>query len=246
MKSAFVTGGGSGIGRASALRLAEKGHAVAVMDLDADAAERVAQEIRAAGGPAQAVAGDVRDEAAVAGAIAGAAAAFGGLDAAVTCAGIEAYGQVVDMDLGDWDRALAINVTGTMLVARHAVPLLIARKGAFVAISSDVGVKAAVDFTPYNVSKHAVIGLVRSIAVDYGPQGMRANAVCPAMTQTPMADRIRALGKEDGASWADSVPLGRFATPGEIANVVCHLASEEASYTNGAAYLVDGGLTIGF
>jgi meso-butanediol dehydrogenase/(S,S)-butanediol dehydrogenase/diacetyl reductase len=246
VRKAFVTGGGSGIGRASALRLAEKGHAVAVMDLDPEAGERVAQEIRAGGGTAEAFAGDVREEAAVAAAIEGAAAAFGGLDAAVTCAGIESYGRVVDMDLTDWDRTLAINLTGTMLVARHAVPLLVESRGAFVAISSDVGVKAAVDFTPYNVSKHAVIGLVRSIAVDYGPQGVRANAVCPALTETPMAERIRALGKEEDASWADSVPLGRFASPREIANVVCHLASEEASYTNGHAYLVDGGLTVGF
>ena len=246
MKTAFVTGAASGIGRASALRLAAGGCSIGLMDRAGDGLSATADQVTASGGRALMFVGDVSRADDVAAAIDGTVDTFGGLDAAVACAGIEVYGQVADMDLGDWDRALRVNLTGTMLVGRHAIPQLLQSKGAFVAIASDAGVRAAIDWTPYNVSKHGVVGLVKSMAVDYGPQGVRSNVVCPAFTETPMAERVLDAAKENRESWTEMVPLKRFATAEEIANVVFHLVSAEASYTNGHVYMVDGGALAGF
>jgi NAD(P)-dependent dehydrogenase (short-subunit alcohol dehydrogenase family) len=247
MSTAFVTGAGAGIGKATALELARRGYAVGLLDRDGGAADATQGAIAADGGRAAAFTGDVSVEQDVAAAVAGTTDALGPIDVAAACAGVEVYGQIVDMDLADWDRAISINLNGTMYTARHALPSMLKQgKGAFVAIASDAGVKAAVNWGPYNVSKHAVVGLVRSLAVDYGPLGVRSNVVCPAVTETPMVDRIFADGHDDKTAWMSKVPLGRFAQPEEVAKVICHLLSDEASYTNGDIYMIDGGLTAGF
>lgn len=179
LAAAFVSGGGSGIGRAVALALAERGFAIGVMDVSTDAARDTLQEVRALGGRAQPFVGDVSHDADVEAAVRGTEVTLGALETAVTAARIEAYGSVTDMDLGDWHRALAVNLTGTMLVARHAVPLMLKNGGgAFVAISSDAGVLGSPRSTPCSVSKHAVIGLVRCLATEYGASGIRSNVVC--------------------------------------------------------------------
>lgn len=247
MTTGFVTGAGSGIGRAVALELVRRGCAVGLLDRNADAVDAVAREITAAGGRAAALVGDVSVESEVAAAVAATTEALGPPDVAAACAGVEVYGTIVEMDMTDWDRAISINLNGVMHTARHVLPAMLERgRGAFVAIASDAGVKAAVDWAPYNVVKHGVVGLVRSLAVDYGPRGIRSNVVCPSVTETPMADRIFADGHDGVDAWSSKVPLGRFATAGEVANVVCHLLSDEASYTNGIVYMVDGGMTAGF
>jgi meso-butanediol dehydrogenase/(S,S)-butanediol dehydrogenase/diacetyl reductase len=134
-----------------------------------------------------------------------------------------------------------------MLTARHAVPAMVADGGgAFVAISSDVGVQGAADWTPYAVSKHGVVGLVRCLALDYGPKGVRSNVVCPSFVKTPMADRILAgAGPNEQRAWERLLPLGRVSSPDEIAAVLHHLLSRESSYTNGLVYMIDGGETAG-
>jgi meso-butanediol dehydrogenase / (S,S)-butanediol dehydrogenase / diacetyl reductase len=247
VNAAFVTGAGSGIGRATVLELARRGYAVALMDRNADAAVAVVEEVAAAGGRAEAFSGDVSVEEDVARAVTGAIERLGPPDVAAACAGVEVYGQIVDMDLANWQRAISINLEGVMFTARHVLrPMLDRGKGAFVAVASDAGVKAAIDWAPYNVSKHAVIGLVRSLAVDYGPRGVRSNVVCPSLTETPMADRIFADQHDDRGAWTAKVPLGRFAAASEVASAICHLLSDEASYINGHVYMIDGGMTAGF
>lgn len=247
MSTAFVTGAGAGIGKATALELGRRGYAVALLDRDGDAAHVTAQEITDAGGTAAPFVGDISREDDVARAVAGATEQFGGLEVAAACAGVEVYGKIVEMDMAEWDKAMSINLTGSMYTARHALrPMLERGKGAFVAIASDAGVQAAVDWAPYNVAKHGVVGLVRSLAVDYGPRGVRSNVVCPAIIETPMVDRIFGDGHDDRDAWASKIPLGRFGQASEVANVICHLLSDEASFTNGLVYNVDGGETAGF
>jgi meso-butanediol dehydrogenase/(S,S)-butanediol dehydrogenase/diacetyl reductase len=174
-------------------------------------------------------------------------AELGGLDATAACAGIEVTGTVESMSEDDWSRALAVNLTGVMLTARFAVPAMVgAGGGAFVAISSDLGIQGAANWTPYAVSKHGVIGLVRCLALDYGPRGVRSNVVCPSFVRTPMADRILGdVSPEEQRAWERMLPLGRFSSSDEIAAVLHHLLSRESSYTNGLVYTVDGGETAG-
>lgn len=244
---AFITGAGSGIGRSTSLLLASRGYAVGLMDLDAPGVEAVAEEIRLGGGRALAVTGDVSQEADVRRAVEDTTEAFGPLVAAVACAGIAVNGEVTTMDLADWRRAFAVNVDGVMHTARAAIPSIRQRGGggAFVAISSDAGVIGSADWAPYTASKHAVIGLVRSFALDYGPEGIRSNVVAPAFVDTPMTDQIFEGAEDDRPGWAKRIPLQRFAKPEEVARVIAHLVSDESSFTNGHVYMVDGGETAG-
>lgn len=245
-KNAFITGAGSGIGRAVASHLAERGTRVALFDRSADGLAETASAIGA--DRPLLIEGDVAREEDVAAAVQEATTQFGQLDAAVSCAGIEVMGLVPEMEIDDWHRVIAVNLTGTFLTARHTIPALeSAGGGSFVAISSDAGVQGASGFGAYCASKHGVIGLVRSLALDHGPAGVRSNAVCPGFVETPMADRIFAdTDPEERHRWEQTVPLGRFARPDEVAAVVAHLTSDEARYTNGLVYSIDGGSTAGY
>ncbi|MFN0043691.1 MAG: SDR family NAD(P)-dependent oxidoreductase [Alphaproteobacteria bacterium] len=243
---AFVTGAASGIGRAVTFRLAARGAAVALVDLDARKLEPIVRELEARGVRTLALACDVSSSDSVATAIGRTVGEFGGIDTAVCAAGIARTGDVISAPEDDWHRTLAVNLTGTYLVARHAIAHLSARKGSFVAISSDAGVRGSTGFAAYCASKHGVIGLVRCLALDHGPQGVRANVVCPSFVDTPMADQLLAApGVQSRAFYERRTPAGRFAQPEEVANVIAHLSSGEASYTNGMVYIVDGGTTAG-
>lgn len=246
-RTAFVTGAGSGIGRATAVRFGRDGASVAVFDRDPVAAATVVEEVEAVGGRAIAQVGDVTDERQVASAVARTVAEFDGLDAVAACAGVEVTGTVTTMEDGAWERALAVNLTGVMHTARQTIPAMVDDDGgAFVAISSDLGIQGAPDWTPYAVAKHGVVGLIRCLALDYGPLGVRSNVICPSFVKTPMADRIRdGLPDKEQKAWERMLPLGRFASSDEIASVVHHLLSRDASYTNGLVYAVDGGETAG-
>ena len=243
----FITGAASGIGRATALTLAERGYAVGLLDLAGDATEDVATEIRAAGGRALAIAGDVSQAMDVQQAVDATVAAFGRLSTAVACAGIVMTGDITTMDLSDWRRVFAVNVDGVMHTARFTLASIRRRGagGAFVAVSSDAGVLGAADWAPYTASKHAVIGLIRSLALDYGPEGIRSNIVAPAFVETAMTDRIFEGAEDERSTWKKRIPLQRFAEPREVARVIAHLLSDEASFTNGHIYMVDGGETAG-
>jgi NAD(P)-dependent dehydrogenase (short-subunit alcohol dehydrogenase family) len=244
---ALVTGATSGIGRAIVIRLARRGATVAVVGRNRAAADTVAREVEAAGGRAHVSITDVSKPGEVEAAVAGFVAACGGLDTVVASAGIAVGGSVTDCTLEDWDRLMATNLNGAFYLARYTIPFLIQSRGTFTAISSDAGVQAAAGFAAYIASKHALNGMVKSMALDYGKHGVRCNAVCPAFVETPMADALlKDASAAELAYYRGIVPLGRFATPDEVAAAVAHITSSEASYVNGLMYRLDGGSTAGY
>jgi NAD(P)-dependent dehydrogenase (short-subunit alcohol dehydrogenase family) len=241
VRTALVTGGGTGIGAAVARKLATDGFFVAVAGRRAEPLEAVAAET---GGLA--LPGDMADEATVARIVAAAAEAGGGLDVLVCNAGASAGGTVAEQTLERWNRVLATNLTGPFLAARAALAHLAERGGSIVTISSLGGLRAAPASAAYASSKAGLIMLTRCIALDHGPQGVRANCVCPGWIHTPMADAtMDGLGPDRETAYARvnrTNPLGRPGLAEEVAAAVSWLASPAASYVNGAVLSVDGGI----
>ncbi|WJF89629.1 SDR family NAD(P)-dependent oxidoreductase [Paraburkholderia bonniea] len=246
-ESALITGAASGIGRATALVLARRGADVALVDLDPARLQAVADEAAAFGGKVLALRASVAHSADLQAAVQRAAQAFGGLHTVVAAAGIARKGRVTEISEDEWDQVIEVNLRGVFLLARHALPHMIASGGgSFVAVSSDAGLRGSIGYAAYSASKHAVIGLVRCLALDHAREGIRSNAVCPGFVETPMADELFAENpRYDRAFYENRMPLGRLARADEVANVIAHLSSPEASYTNGMFYTVDGGTTAG-
>jgi NAD(P)-dependent dehydrogenase (short-subunit alcohol dehydrogenase family) len=255
-KVAFVTGGSQGIGRGCAEVLAEAGASVAVCGLpDRHLAETVSS-IQNAGGDAFGVAADVAKRASIADAITSAVERYGRLDTLVTSAGIQRYGTVADTSEETWDEVFAVNLKGVFLAAQAAMPHLRASgQGSIVVISSVQGHVNQPNVAAYAASKGALDALVRSMAIDEAPNGVRVNAVCPGSVDTPML-RASARKFSDGTDagvealvreWGRTHPLGRVATAREIGEVVAFLAGPRASFVTGEDIRVDGGLlaTIG-
>lgn len=243
-KTALVTGGASGIGRATALAFAREGALVAVADRTEVAAQGTVAAINAAGGQAIAIAADVTREDDVAGMVARALIAFGRLDCAFNNAGIAPFqvgpvGQKTH-ELGEssWAGVIAVNLTGVFLCMKHQVPAMLRQGGgAIVNTASIAGLVGLPTSGAYAASKHGVIGLTKSAALEYAQDRIRVNAVCPGYIRTPMTDESVARRGEELMS---KIPMRRLGTPEEIAEMVVWLCSERASYVTGSAYTVDG------
>jgi 3-oxoacyl-[acyl-carrier protein] reductase len=248
---ALVTGGGSGMGRASALRLAQEGAAVAVTDVRLDAATAVAKEIKDLAGNAMAVDCDVVDEASVGDAVASAVETFGRLDALVVCAGVMIPCSTHDITLEDWHRVIGVNLTGVFLPVKHAIPhLLKAGDGTIVTIGSTASLVGSGRSATYAASKGGVLQLTRYVAVEYADQGLRANCLCPGKVSTSIRKNSAALvgGARPSAVTVGPhdlrpAPIARSADPSEIASVVAFLCSSDSSFMTGTAVTVDGGYT---
>lgn len=245
-KVALVTGAGSGIGQAAAVRFAAEGAAVAVLDLRAEAAAETAALIAKQDGRALALAADVSDATQVEDAVARAAAEFGRLDVLYNNAGVDSSGSVAVAEEADWDRSVGINAKGTFLCSRAAVRQM--NSGSIINQGSVAGLVGVPNFAAYCAAKGAVIALTRSMAIDLAPRGIRVNVICPGTVYTPLMEpMLRARGDGDlAAGLAKTVlkyPIGRLGTPEEIANVALFLASDEASFMTGSVITADGGMT---
>jgi NAD(P)-dependent dehydrogenase (short-subunit alcohol dehydrogenase family) len=244
---AIVSGGGSGIGAAVARRFAREGARVVVTGRRAEPLETLAAEIDGLAAP-----GDVTDPAHASSAVSAACETYGGLDVVVANAGVGFGGAAADVDDDRWGRTLDVNLTGAFRLVRAALPALVERGGgSIVLVSSVSGLVSGTEGAAYQTSKAALLGLARSVAVDYGPSGVRANALCPGWVITPMGDRsMDGLAAERGISRDDAyrlttahVPLRRPATADEIASCCLFLASDESSIVTGTTLVADGGST---
>ncbi|MFF8469414.1 SDR family NAD(P)-dependent oxidoreductase [Streptomyces griseus] len=243
---AVVTGGGSGIGRATAQRLAAEGARVWILDRDEDRAEPVAAELRAAGHAAHARAIDVSDAVSVTDVVTGILDQESRLDVMVNNAGITLAGTVWETDPADWARVVAVNLGGVFNGIRAVFPAMMKTGGAIVNTASDAGLVGWPGQAAYGASKSGVVGLTRSAAMDGAPFGIRVNAVCPGFTETPLVDAWLAAEDDPLAARraaAAEQPLGRMAEPGEIAAAIAYLGSDEAAFVTGVALPVDGGVT---
>jgi len=243
-KVAFVTGASSGIGAAAAKAFAQDGYAVAIVDRNEAAGNRIASEIEAAGGDCRFIACDVAQEPSVRVAVEKTVSTFGRLDAAFNAAGIdgEEGRMTADCTLDNWDRVLAIDLSGVFYCMRHQIPAMLASGGgAIVNCASAAGLIGASYYSAYSAAKHGVIGLTKSAALEYARMGIRVNAVCPGMIDTPMT---REGDKEAifDALVADS-PMGRRGQPEEIAATALWLCGPGAGFLTGQAIAVDGAFT---
>lgn len=224
---AIVTGAGSGIGRAIAIRLAEDGYAVLVNDLSAERAQAVADEIKAAGGTAMGEAGDVSSETDTARIYQAATTAFSNPVLLVNCAGIVHQALFENLEVADFDRMYAVHVRGTFLMTKQALPAMLAAKsGVIINVASQLGQIGGIELSHYAGAKAAIIGMTKSLAREVSSRGVRVNAVAPGPINTPL---VRELSEDWRTRKAAELPLGRFGEPEEVAATVSFLASDAAS-----------------
>ena len=245
-KAVLVTGGASGLGEAAVGLLAGAGAQVVVADLDADRGAAVVEAVRGDGGEAVFQATDVTREDDVAAAVARALDTYGRLDGAINNAGTTGPSSpTADYSLEDWNRVLALNLTGVFLGLKHEIPPMVAHGGgAIVNTSSGAGLVGFAGLPAYVASKHGVIGLTRAAALEYVKAGVRINAVCPGSTRTPMLEGFMGGDPVIERAMASSAPIGRLARPVEIASAMVWLLSDAASFVVGHAFAVDGGAVV--
>jgi NAD(P)-dependent dehydrogenase (short-subunit alcohol dehydrogenase family) len=240
---AIVTGAGSGIGRASAIRFAAEGAKVLVSDVNEAGGKETVAKIKECGGEATFARNDVSHEADVQAMIAAAVSAYGRLDVLFNNAGIEGHMNVPtgEMTLEDWNQVIAVNLTGTFLGCRYAIPQMLKNgSGAIINNASVAGLVGFPGIPAYCASKGGVIQLTRTAALEYATQGIRVNCLCPGVIDTPMVRRA-APNEAAAAAFTEMEPVGRMGRPEEVAALALYLASDDASFVTGAIIPVDGG-----
>jgi NAD(P)-dependent dehydrogenase (short-subunit alcohol dehydrogenase family) len=245
-KAVIVTGGALGIGKATCELLAERGASVAILDWDEKAGNQTCEEIEAKGGRAIFQKVNVADFSAVENAVNNAHKIFGKINSLVVSAGIQRYGTAVSTSEEQWEEVLGVNLKGAWNAARAAIPFLReSGAGTIVNVSSVQALASQANVLAYTVSKHGLIGLTRSMAMDFARENIRANCVCPGTVDTPMLAWAASLDPNPQSVYDacnQMHPLGRIARPREIAEVVAFLAHESSSFVTGAVWTADGGL----
>ncbi|WP_035850920.1 glucose 1-dehydrogenase [Kitasatospora azatica] len=246
-KSVLVTGGGTGIGRTTALAFAAAGARVTVSGRRPEPLAETVALIEAAGGSAVALPADITEESEVAALVEQVIARHGRLDVACNNAGVPGSGRRLhEFGLADWRRITDTNLQGVWLSMKYEIQAMLQQEGggAVVNVASIAGLVGYLDAAPYTAAKHGVVGLTRSSAIDYGPKGVRVNAVCPGPVLTPMLEQARRdRGPSADEFYLRNIPLGRLCRPEEVASAILWLSSDEASYITGQALGVDGGWT---
>ena len=243
-KVILVTGGSTGIGRATAQILARDGATVVIADLQDAEGARTLESIKDSGGKAEYQHVDVSDYAAVRVLVSGIAARHGGLDCAFNNAGIEGpTAKIMDLAIEDWQRVIAINLTGVYICMKCELEQMLKQKrgGAIVNTASAAGLIGIPGAAAYNSAKHGVVGLTKTVALEYARANIRVNAVCPGFIETPMLDRVTDASVKIRQQLIGTVPLRRVAQPHEIGDAVAWLMSDKSSYVTGVALPVDGG-----
>ena len=244
-KVALVTGGSTGIGRASALTFAREGAQVVVADVVADKAEETVRLIKEAGGEARCIKTDVTRAAEVEAMVRFTLDAYGRLDCAHNNAGIEGtVSNTAEYAEADWDRVIGVNLTGVWLCMKYEIPPMLEQGGgAIVNTASGAGLIGAPGMPAYVASKHGVVGLSKTAALEYAKAGIRVNAMCPGVIETPMVERLTSGNPGMMEGFVSIHPVGRAGQPQEIAEAVVWLCSDAASFVTGHAMSVDGGIT---
>ena len=249
-KVTIITGGGSGMGKTAAELFAKEGARVVVSDVSEAAGESVVSAVKAAGGDATFIRADVSREDDARAMVQHAVATFGRLDALYNNAGImpEADHSVIDTDVDTWDKVMAVNVRGVFLGCKYAIPQMLERgSGSIINVASFVAILGcSVPQDAYTASKGAVLALTRSTAVQFAGRGVRSNAISPGPIETPLMTEW--LLKDEAAKQLRLArnPTGRFGRPEEIVNAAIYLASDESRWTNGANFVIDGGITVNY
>jgi NAD(P)-dependent dehydrogenase (short-subunit alcohol dehydrogenase family) len=249
-KVAVVTGGAQGIGRATVEKLHAEGAQVVSLDIDEGRHQVLAARFARTKLPVQPVLCDITVEDQVAAAMRDTRERFGRLDVLVNNAGVNTYFDATTMTEAEWDKVFAVDLKGAWLCAKHALPAMVERRaGSIVNIASIHAQMTIAGMFPYAAAKAGLVGMTRSMALDYGPHGIRVNAVCPGWTRTQLVQEWIDRQPDPAVAEAKVLsvhPLGRIGTPEEVANFVAFLASDEASFITGAMLLIDGGLSAQF
>jgi NAD(P)-dependent dehydrogenase (short-subunit alcohol dehydrogenase family) len=249
-KVALITGAGSGMGRVAARMFAAEGARVVVAEFDVSSGRQVTAEVTDAGGQASFVRADVSREEDARAMVEHAVATYGRVDVLYNNAGImpEADHSVIDTDVATWDQVMAVNLRGVFLGCKHAIPRMLEQgSGSVINVSSFVALLGcSVPQDAYTASKGAVLSLTRSLAVQFGGRGVRSNAICPGPIETPLLMDWLLKDEEAKRLRLARNPTGRFGKPEEIVNVAIYLASDESRWTNGAHFVIDGGISVNY